>query len=108
MGGRGIELQSGSSLLNDISKHFDEGTVYDLATTLLEKKCTGGGYGFIKRNRSASGEINWRLMAFKVLCEWCDQSQEQVFGEELLKVLESILPSAARAFEKTLLGFASN
>ena len=99
---RGIELQSGNSVLNDLSKYFNEETVYDLAAILLADKCPGGGYGFIKRNRTASGVTNWRLMALAVLCEWCEQSQEKVFGGELLKVLERILPSVARVFDKKL------
>ena len=43
-------------------------------------------------------------MALKVLREWCDSSEEQLFGGDLLRVLAEVLPSAADAFRKRLLG----
>ena len=99
-----MELSSGSAVLNGISKHFTEEKVYDLAAILLENKCPGGGFGFIEQHSAAFGSPNWRLMALKVLREWCDSSEEQLFGGDLLRVLAEVLPSAADAFRKRLLG----
>ena len=103
---KGIELTSGSYVLNRVSKYFNEVSVHDLAGILLEGKCQGGGLGFIERYTASFGQPDWTLMALKVLNKWCDLSQDKVFGSDLLKVLEEVCPRAAQDFKGELLGSA--
>ena len=93
--------------MNEISKYFNERSVHDLAGILLENKCPGGGLGVIRQYSAAFGQADWVLMALKVLAEWCDLSQDKVFGGDLLKVLEKVCPNAARDFQEKLLSNAN-
>ena len=89
-------------MLHEISKCFDQESVYHLATILLENKCPGGGIGFIKRHTSAFGQPDWTWMAHMVLAEWCNCSKDKVFGGDLWKVLNKVHPQAARDFGEKL------
>ena len=100
-------MTSGSYVLNEISKYFNEVSVHNLVGILLENKCPGGGLGFIRRYTTAFGQPDWAFMAFKVLAEWCDLSEEKVFGCDLLTVLEKVCPNAARDFQEKLLSNAN-
>ena len=100
---KGIELTSGNLVLIEISKYFNQESVHDLAVILLDKY-PGGGLGFIRQYTAVFGQQNWALMAVKVLFDWCDQSEERVFGGDLLKVLEEVCPPAAGKFKDKLLG----
>ena len=102
----GIELTSASSVLNRISKYFNEVSVVDLATTLLENKYPSGGLGFISRYTASFGQPDWALMALKVLAAWCDLSEDKLFGGDLLKVLGKVCPKAAHDFKEELLDSA--
>ena len=100
-----MELRPGDPLLNKISQHFNEEfAVQNLAADLLYGKCTGGGYGFIQQKRAAFGQPSWNLMALDILNYWSTNSPEGAFGDDLLRVLEKVLPVAKADFEDRLLG----
>ena len=90
-------------MLHRISKYFNEVSVHDLAGILLEDKCPGGGLGFIERYTASFGQPDWAFMALKVLTKWCDLSEDEVYGGDLLEVLKEVCPKAAHAFKEKLL-----